>query len=69
MRFDLDLDTQILARTYFISNCSADFLSTCGERLTLNFSIRVGSGIGPATLAPVRLAVSTMSAAERSNAR
>ena len=31
-----------------ISNCSRDFLSMCGERLTVNFSMRVGSGIGPA---------------------
>src|SRR5436853_31103 len=46
-----------------ISNCSIDFLSTCGERFTVNFSINVGSGIGPATRAPVRLAVSTMSTA------
>ena len=44
-----------------ISNCSIDFLSTCGLRFTVYRSIRVGSGIGPATRAPVRLAVSTMS--------
>jgi len=30
----------------------------------VNFSIKVGSGIGPATRAPVRFAVSTMSIAE-----
>ena len=47
-----------------ISNCSIDFLSTCGERLTVNFSIRVGSGIGPDYAAPVRLAVSTISCAD-----
>jgi hypothetical protein len=47
-----------------ISNCSIDFLSTCGERFTVNFSINVGSGIGPATRAPVRLAVSTISTAD-----
>ena len=33
----------------------------CGERSTVNFSIRVGSGIGPRTRAPVRLAVLTIS--------
>src|SRR5229473_3514414 len=44
-----------------ISNCSRDFLSTCGERSTVNFSILVGSGIGPRTRAPVRLAVLTIS--------
>ena len=42
-----------------ISNWSIDFLSTCGERFTVNFSINVGSGIGPATRAPVRFAIST----------
>src|SRR5439155_6984236 len=44
-----------------ISNCSRLFLSMCGERSTVNFSIRVGSGIGPRTCAPVRLAVLTIS--------
>src|SRR5690606_17551581 len=44
-----------------ISNCSRLFLSTCGERFTVNFSIRVGSGIGPRISAPVRLAVSAIS--------
>src|SRR5271156_884280 len=44
-----------------ISNCSRDFLSTCGERRTVQRLITVGSGIGPATSAPVRLAVSTIS--------
>src|SRR5262249_37047500 len=44
-----------------ISNCSRDFLSTCGERSTQYLLILVGRGIGPATLAPVRLAVSTIS--------
>src|SRR5690606_22110831 len=46
-----------------ISNCSRLFLSTCGERSTVNLLIRVGSGIGPATRAPVRRAVSTISPA------
>ena len=41
-----------------ISNCSRDFLSTCGERLTVKRETAVGRGIGPATLAPVRRAVS-----------
>src|SRR2546429_548464 len=44
-----------------ISNCSRDFLSTCGERSTVQRLIDVGRGIGPATSAPVRLAVSTIS--------
>ena len=43
-----------------ISNWSIDFLLMCGERLTVNFSMRVGSGTGPATRAPERFAVSTM---------
>src|SRR3990172_3348244 len=44
-----------------ISNCSRDFLSTCGERRTVHLFFTVGSGIGPAIRAPVRLAVSTIS--------
>src|ERR1700691_1312220 len=44
-----------------ISKCSRGFLSTCGERLTVKRSIRVGSGIGPATRPPVRRMVSTIS--------
>jgi hypothetical protein len=32
-----------------------------GDRSTVNFSIRVGSGIGPRTRAPVRFAVLTIS--------
>src|SRR5207244_8651935 len=47
-----------------ISNCSRDFLSMCGERSTQYLLILVGSGIGPATLAPVRFAVSTISPAD-----
>src|SRR3954462_6551107 len=47
-----------------ISNCSRDFLSVCGDRSTLYLLILVGSGIGPAILAPVRLAVSTISPAD-----
>src|SRR5712691_6463153 len=49
-----------------ISNCSRLFLSMCGDRLTVNFSILVGSGIGPRTCAPVRLAVATISRVEAS---
>ena len=30
------------------SNCSRDFLSTCGERSTQYLFFMVGSGIGPA---------------------
>jgi hypothetical protein len=41
----------------------------CGERLTVNFSIRVGSGIGPRTWAPVRFAVLTISRVEVSSTR
>src|SRR3954464_8572513 len=52
-----------------ISNCSRDFLSTCGERSTVNFSILVGSGIGPRTRAPVRLAVLTISLVDWSSTR
>src|SRR5258707_10345530 len=40
-----------------ISNCSRDFLSTCGLRSTVYLFFTVGRGIGPATRAPVRLAV------------
>ena len=35
-----------------------------GDRRTVNFSIRVGSGTGPTTSAPVRCAVSTIWAAD-----
>src|SRR6266404_5217456 len=44
-----------------ISNCSRDFLSTCGDRKTVQRLMLVGRGIGPATSAPVRFAVSTIS--------
>src|SRR4029077_12329602 len=52
-----------------ISNCSRDFLSTCGDRSTVNFSILVGSGIGPRTRAPVRFAVLTISLLDWSSTR
>src|SRR5436190_15047170 len=52
-----------------ISNCSRLFLSMCGERLTVNFSILVGSGIGPRTCAPVRFAVLTISRVDASRMR
>src|SRR6266446_3769962 len=52
-----------------ISNCSRLFLSMCGERLTVNFSILVGNGMGPRTCAPVRLAVATISRVELSRMR
>src|ERR1700744_1743826 len=52
-----------------ISNCSRLFLSTCGERLTVNFSSRVGSGMGPRTWAPVRFAVFTISRVDVSRIR
>ena len=47
-----------------ISNCSRDFLSTCGERSTVYTDRCVGSGIGPAVRAPVRFAVRTISPAD-----
>src|SRR5712692_1012125 len=52
-----------------ISNCSRDFLSTCGERLTVKRSMWVGSGIGPATRPPVRRTVSTISRTDWSSSR
>src|SRR5215207_10269426 len=52
-----------------ISNCSRDFLSTWGERRTVHLFLEVGSGIGPATRAPVRLAVSTISDVDWSSTR
>src|SRR5262249_50536057 len=52
-----------------ISNCSRLFLSMCGERLTVNFSILVGKGMGPRTCAPVRLAVATISRVDVSRIR
>ncbi|MBS4167105.1 Uncharacterized protein NEOC65_002211 [Neochlamydia sp. AcF65] len=52
-----------------ISNCSRDLRSMLGERKTVNFTIRVGRGIGPAIAAPVRFAVSTISSVERSRIR
>jgi hypothetical protein len=51
------------------SKVSCDFLSECGERSTVKRSMRVGRGIGPATRAPVRLTVSTMSWADWSMTR
>ena len=53
-----DIDQRLCVR---VSNCSRDFLSICGERFTVYLRIRVGSGIGPRTCAPVRLAVFTIS--------
>src|ERR1044072_5560803 len=52
-----------------ISNCSRDFLSTCGERRTVHLFLEVGGGIGPATRAPVRFAVSTISEVDWSRTR
>ncbi len=51
------------------SNCSRDFLSTCGERRTVYLFLTVGSGIGPAIRAPVRFAVSTISCVDWSRMR
>src|SRR5205809_766170 len=52
-----------------ISNCSRDFLSTCGERFTVKRSMWVGSGMGPATRPPVRRTVSTISRTDWSSSR
>src|SRR5207249_7225444 len=52
-----------------ISNCSRDFLSTWGERKTQYLFLTVGKGMGPATRAPVLLAVSTISEADWSSTR
>src|SRR5947208_10591967 len=50
-----------------ISNCSRDFLSTCGLRSTVYTVLRVGSGTGPDVTAPVRRAVRTISPADWSS--
>src|SRR5262249_8870893 len=44
-----------------ISNCSRDFLSTCGDRSTVVMLRLVGNGIGPATSPPVLFPVSMLS--------
>ena len=44
-------------------------LPTQIERFTVNFSIRLGNGIGPRTCAPVRFAVDTISAVDESSTR
>src|SRR5213594_3657300 len=59
-----------MSRLYVrISNCSRDFLSAWVERCTVHLLIRVGNGIGPTTLAPVRFTVSTISATDWSRTR
>src|ERR1044072_8446646 len=50
-----------------ISNCSRDFLSTCGLRSTVYTVLRVGSGTGPEVTGPVRRAVRTISPADWSS--
>ena len=52
-----------------ISNCSRESLSMCGERITVNRLMCVGSGTGPATAAPVRSAASTIWVADWSSIR
>lgn len=52
-----------------ISNCSRDFLSTCGLLNTVYRSTRVGSGTGPLTRAFVLRAWSTISLADVSRER
>src|SRR5215472_13463320 len=49
-----------------ISKCSRESLYLCGERITQYTFFSVGSGTGPATLAPVRVTVSTIFRAELS---
>src|ERR1700754_3702663 len=51
------------------SNWSRASLSECGDTSSVKRSILVGSGTGPFTVAPVRLAVSTISRAELSMRR
>ena len=51
-----------------VSNCSRDFLSTCGDRSTVYMVRAVGSGTGPAMRAPLRLTVWTISSTDLSNA-
>src|SRR5699024_12719436 len=47
-----------------ISNCSRESLYICGERITVNTSRSVGKGTGPAIVAPVLSAVSTIFCAD-----
>src|SRR5207248_7560311 len=49
-----------------ISKCSRESLSLNGERITQYTFFSVGSGTGPETVAPVRVAVSTISFAANS---
>src|SRR5204862_3088231 len=49
-----------------ISKCSRESLYLCGDRMTQYTFFSVGSGTGPATLAPVRVTVSTIFRAELS---
>src|SRR5882762_3255346 len=51
-----------------ISKCSRESLSLNGERITQYTFFSVGSGTGPETVAPVRVAVSTISFAADSMA-
>src|SRR5438270_12258782 len=46
-----------------ISKCSRESLSLNGDRITQYTFFSVGSGTGPETVAPVRVAVSTISLA------
>src|SRR3977135_1883446 len=51
-----------------ISKCSRESLSLNGERITQYTFFSVGSGTGPETVAPLRVAVSTISFAADSMA-
>lgn len=52
-----------------VSNCSLDFLSTCGDLLTVYTCFFVGSGIGPLTIAPVDFIVCMIFAVHLSKSR
>ena len=54
---NMSYETMLCVR---ISKCSCESLSIKLDRRTVNLSILVGSGIGPATCAPLRSAVSTI---------
>ena len=62
--FEVGLRMSISRLCVRISNCSRPSLWTKGERMTVSFLICVGSGIGPATTAPVRSAASTICSAD-----
>jgi hypothetical protein len=64
--FWVELKISINLLCILASNCSRDFLSTCGERNTVYTLRFVGSGIGPDTIAPVCFTVRTIRSADLS---